>query len=453
MTAANQSLVRAARVPAGPAPARTARLVVWLVVVANLTAVEVMFGVGEAAEPARNTLVAIGRFLGLHAALLMIAQLLLIARLPWLDRRIGMDRLTSWHRWVGLSLFWVVLLHPTFVILGYSSFYHLSIFDQFVAFTGVVPTVLGMCAAATVVVAVAFSVRAARRRLSYELWHAIHLLVYAAITLAIIHQVFEASTFNYSVVTRAYWWTLWTVAGLALVIGRFVTPLVRNARHRLRVSAVVPESPDVVSVYVTGRHLDRLKARPGQFLIWRFLGHNRWWQANPFSLSAAPNGQTLRLTAKAVGTASAGLRRLPVGTRVFVEGPYGALTTLHRRRDGTLLIAGGVGITPIRSLLEELDGPVVVLYRVRTEADAVLLAELHKLAGSRDARIQVLTGRTGPDNDPFAPRSLQSLVPDIVERDIYVCGPPAMTTAVLHSLRALKVPRAQIHTERFSLAG
>jgi predicted ferric reductase len=382
----------------------------------------------------------------------MIAQLLLIARIPWLERRIGMDRLTSWHRLVGLTLFWVVLAHPTFVIIGYSKFYRLSVLDQFVSLAGVVPTLLGMCAAATIVVVVALSVRMARRRLSYEAWHTIHLLVYAAITLAIIHQVYEASTFNFSLLTRVYWWTLWTVAGLALLTWRFVTPLVRNARHQLRVSAVVPESPDVVSVYVTGRNLDRLAARPGQFMIWRFLGHNRWWQANPFSLSAAPDGHSLRLTAKAVGTTSAGLRQLPVGTRVFVEGPYGALTTLHRRREATLLIAGGVGITPIRSLLEEL-GDSVVLYRVRDEADAVLLAELEELATSRGARIHVLTGRTGPANNPFSPESLTALVPDILERDIYVCGPPAMTAAVLDSLRALGLPRGQVHSERFSLAG
>jgi predicted ferric reductase len=453
MATANQ-MTRTAPASTGAGPARTARLVVWLFVLVNLIAVWVMFFVGETgSNPAKNTLTAVGRFFGLHAALLMIAQLLLIARIGWLDRRIGMDRLTSWHRWVGLTLFWVVLIHPTFVILGYAAFYKLSFIKQFTSLAGVTVTLLGMFAAAIVVVVVALSIRMARRRLSYEAWHAIHLLVYAAITLALIHQAFEGSSFKYSTVTKAYWWTLWTVAVLLFLIGRFVTPFVRNARHQLRVSAVVPESPDVVSVYVTGRNLDKLKARAGQFMIWRFLGHNNWWQANPFSLSAAPDGQSLRLTAKAVGTTSAGLRQLPVGTRVWVEGPYGALTTLHRTKEGTLLIAGGVGITPIRSLLQELTGSIVLLYRVRSEADAVLLSEVRDLAGPRGAQIHVLTGRTGPDNDPFAPAKLSATVPDLAERDIYVCGPPAMTAAVLRSLRTLKVPSGQIHTERFSLAG
>ena len=196
-------------------------------------------------------------------------------------------------------------------------------------------------------------------------------------------------------------------------------------------------------------------AQAGQFMIWRFPGFGRWWEANPFSLSAAPDGRTLRLTAKAVGTTSARLRTVPVGTRVFAEGPYGAFTALTRTKSATLLIAGGVGITPIRALLEEATEHTVVLYRAATERDAVLLGELQNLAQSRGAVLHLLTGRTGagsPPNTPFAPENLAALVPDIRERDVYVCGPAAMTDAVLRSLRALRVPATQIHSERFSLA-
>ncbi len=119
-------------------------------------------------------------------------------------------------------------------------------------------------------------------------------------------------------------------------------PLLRNRRHRLRVAAVVPEAGGAVSVHVTGRDLHLLDARAGQFCIWRFPDLNPWWQANPFSLSAAPNGRSLRLTAKAVGTTSAGpAGRCGPGCASFAEGPYGAFTTMHRTRPATLLVAGG----------------------------------------------------------------------------------------------------------------
>ncbi|MEV4621347.1 ferredoxin reductase family protein [Asanoa sp. NPDC049573] len=454
MTAADATASPTARAGrATPNQARAARYAVWGALAFNVVIVEILFFTGD---PAKNDLIGIAKFIALHAALLMMLQLLLVARLPWLDTWIGADKLTAWHRWTGFTLFWAVVLHASFILTGYARLSDISVLAQIDTFLGVFPTLLGMLAVSLIVVVVALSVRFARRRLSYEAWHTIHLLLYAAVTLAILHQLYEGTTFRANTLTTAYWWALWGLTIVALLHGRVVTPLLRNARHKLRVAAVVPESETVTSVYVTGDDLAGLRARAGQFFIWRFLTPGRWWQANPFSISSTPDGQSLRLTARAVGRTSAGLRHLPVGARVFVEGPYGAFTTLHRTRDATLLIAGGVGITPIRSLLGELDGPVTVLYRVPGPAEAVLLGELEHYVHTRGVTLHLLTGRTGagdPPNMPFAPENLMSLVPDIRERDVYVCGPPAMTSAVLRSLRDAGVPKRQVHAERFALAG
>jgi len=433
-------------------PATLARFVLVAAVVVNLLIVEVLFFTSGAGK---NSVLTVAKFFGLHAALILMLQLTLVARIPWLDRRLGMDRLTAWHRWVGFALLWTVVLHANLVVLGYARLGGTSMFEAFLDLAGVTASLLGMCAAAILITVASLSIRYARRRLSYETWHAIHFALYLALSLALVHQFLEGTTFTSSTAATLYWWTLWACVVTALIVGRVVMPIWRNVRHQFRVAAVVPESDNVVSVHITGRHLDRLPARAGQFFIWRFLGHNSWWQANPFSMSAAPNGRSLRLTAKAVGATSAGLRHVPVGTRVFAEGPYGAFTTLHQTKDATLLIAGGVGITPIRSLLEESEGSAIVLYRVHTMADAVLLAELQALARARGAQVHVLTGRTGagtPPNEPFAPHNLIALVRDIAERDVFVCGPPAMTSAVLRSLHTLNVPRKQVHAERFSLA-
>ncbi|MFC6080479.1 ferredoxin reductase family protein [Sphaerisporangium aureirubrum] len=433
-------------------PGVVARVVLGAVLVVNLLIVELLFFTSGGGK---NSVLTVAKFFGLHVALIMMLQLTLVARLPWLDRRIGMDRLTSWHRWVGFSLLWTVVLHATFIVVGYATLDGKPVGRTFLSLAAVPASLLGMCAAAIIIAMATVSVRYIRRRLRYETWHALHMLMYLALLLGLVHQFLEGTTFTASALSTAYWWALWAFVVVSLIVGRIVVPLRRNAYHQLRVSAVVPESDNVVSVHVTGRHLDRLPARAGQFFIWRFPGHNHWTRANPFSLSAAPDGRTLRLTAKAVGDTSTGLRHLPVGTRVFAEGPYGAFTTLHQVKDATLLIAGGVGVTPIRALLEESTGSTVVLYRVQTAADAVLLPELQALAQSRGAQLHVLTGRTGagtPPNTPFAPDDLLALVPDITDRDVYVCGPPAMTTAVLKTLRTLKVPRAQIHAEKFSLA-
>jgi predicted ferric reductase len=444
---------RTSEVAIGRRPMMTAQLVLLGVIAANLIIIEIIYWTGDLTK--KNAFVWIGQFLGLHLAFVMALQLVLVARLPWLDRRIGMDRLTSWHRLTGFTIFWLVLLHPTFILLGYSHLDRITFFREFGNLTKQLPVLMGMIAAALIIVVAAVSINAARRRLQYETWHTVHFILYAVIVLAILHQLSEGSSFKNSVIEEIYWWALWAFAIGSLLIGRFVIPLVRNARHQFRVSAVVPEADNVVSIYVSGKRLDELKAQAGQFFIWRFLGHNKWWQANPFSLSAAPDGRTLRLTAKASGPTSAGLRDVKVGTRVFAEGPYGAFTSFQRTREATLLVAGGVGITPIRALLEELSGPITVLYRVHRMADAVLLGELKELAEAKGATVHLLTGRTGegnPPNNPFDPHSLKTLVPDITDRDVYVCGPPAMTAAVVRSLRELQVPAPQIHDERFSLA-
>jgi len=182
----------------------------------------------ETTTPSKNGLVAVGKFLGLHLALVMIFQLILIARIPWLERRIGMDRLTNWHRWTGFALFWLVLAHPTFVVLGFSRFDKLPVTKEITNLVGIFQTLVGIIAASIVVVVVGFSLRAVRKRLPYELWHAIHLLLYAAITLALIHQAYEGTAFKTSPLATAYWWTLWTVALLALFTGRLFVPLWRN---------------------------------------------------------------------------------------------------------------------------------------------------------------------------------------------------------------------------------
>ncbi|SED11838.1 ferric reductase-like transmembrane domain-containing protein [Streptomyces sp. KS_5] len=432
-------------------PVQAARGAMWTFVIVNVVIVEALF---ISAGEGKNGVLTVAKFFGLHAALLMLFQLLLVARLPWLDRRIGMDRLTVWHRWVGFTLLWTILTHATLVVLGYATLDDTSMGKTFVALSGVPASLLGMLAAALVVVIGVISTRGLRRRLQYEVWHGLHLLLYVALGLAFVHQLQETTTFTSSAFATAYWWILWLFAFGSLLTGRLVMPLWRNSYHRFTVAAVVPESDNVVSVYVTGRHLDKLPARAGQFCIWRFPGHHHWWLANPFSLSAAPDGRGLRLTVKAAGSTSAGLRNVPVGSRAYVEGPYGAFTSLHRSRPGALLIAGGVGITPVRAMLEDqTTGDFVVLYRVRSEADAVLLEEVRHLVALRGGRLHLLTGRTGENAvPPFDPANLYRLVPDITDRDVYVCGPPAMTTAVLGGLRELRVPAGQVHAERFGLA-
>jgi ferredoxin-NADP reductase len=218
------------------------------------------------------------------------------------------------------------------------------------------------------------------------------------------------------------------------------------------VAEVVDEGAGVVSLRIAGSGLERLRARPGQFFLWRFLAPGSWWKSHPFSLSEAPDGRTLRITVKALGDFTARVASLAPGTRVIAEGPYGAFTTEARRQPKVAFIAGGVGITPIRALLEETGGDVVVLYRVVAERDVIFGAELERLVADSGARLHYVVGdhRDPGGRRQLRPDHLLSLVPDLAERDVYVCGPEGMVDATAASLHRAGVPRSQIHAERFA---
>jgi len=140
---------------------------------------------------------------------------------------------------------------------------------------------------ACLVMTVATSLRAARRRLRYESWHLLHLYAYLGVGLALPHQLWTGQEFLASTAATVFWWSLWALAAGAVLVWRVGLPLWRNARTRLHVTAVVPEAAEVVSVHLTGRHLDRLPAQAGQFLTWRFLHRQGRTRGNPYSLSAA----------------------------------------------------------------------------------------------------------------------------------------------------------------------
>jgi ferredoxin-NADP reductase len=275
--------------------------------------------------------------------------------------------------------------------------------------------------------------------------------MYLAIALSFGHVLAGPDLAGYLILQVG--WALAYAHVFALVLRhRVLTPLRQAARHKLRVAAVRPEGPGAVSIVVEGRHLDELRAESGQFFRWRFITPNHWLNAHPFSLSAAPTGTSLRLTVKALGDGTAQLQNLPVGTRVIAEGPYGAVTSARRTRRNILLIAGGVGITPMRALFETIPvtpgEDLLLLYRVRTAADALFRAELDDIAARRGARVHYIVGE---GRDRLSAGALRSLAPDLTERDFFMCGPPGLMSAVRQSLRNAGLPRHQLHEERFDL--
>lgn len=419
-----------------------------------------------------SRLIGYGRVTGLVGTALLLVQLLLAARLPWVDRTYGHDRALIAHRRLSRVALPLLLAHGGALTLGYAARDGLSwatgwLVEPVRLLGGAVPDMLTAFASMAVLIVVAVtSMQAARRRTSHETWHLVHLGGYLAVGLSLPHQLSAGTDIAPHPFTRLLWTALYIATAGSVVAFRVLLPLARSGLHSLVVESVTPETPGVVSVVVRGRALKRMPVRAGQYLQWRFLAPGLWAAAHPWSISAAPDGRTLRLTVRHLGDHSRRLSDLRPGTRVLVEGPYGTFTTDRRTRRRVLLVAAGIGITPVRAIAEELagspgmrDGDVTVLYRGGDMSSLALRGELEQLAATTPVQLQLLVGAvvSGSWLPPqLAGRtaaqdaeSLAQLVPRLRDHDVYVCGPPGWMDLVRQSLRLAGVPADQVHDERF----
>ncbi len=435
----------------------TLESVFWLT---GAGALSLMFAMGAPISSVGDALTTIGRATGIVAGQMMMVQLILAARIPWVERRIGHDRALLMHGQLGRMGFFAMAAHVITLVLGYGARTQTGWWDQSWSFllhfgSDMTLSVIGFWLLLAVIGTSLAAVRAAWR---YETWHVVHLLTYVSVGFAIPHQFSSGTTFagwagtGLATLARWYWIALWAVAVGGFLAWRIGRPLVSFFRYDLRVARVDHHADGTVSVWVRGRGLDRMKALPGQFFEWRFLTAGMWAQAHPFSLSAAPSNEYLRITVKVVGDHTEDIATLQVGTRVMVEGPLGRFRADLRQSPGMVLVGAGSGIAPIVSVLEGLDGsaPIVVMLRARTEDQIPHLDEVREMVRERGATLYLLTGRRGHGWLPegLAARMSQ-LAPALAASDVYVCGPEEWAGQILDEARRCGVPEQRLHREEY----
>jgi ferredoxin-NADP reductase/DMSO/TMAO reductase YedYZ heme-binding membrane subunit len=430
------------------------RMVLWVIVAGFLGVTYLWWRDTVFEHGAGALLIDLGEVLGLIGGYGVIILVALMARLPPLEKAIGMDRLGRWHATGGRWVITAITGHVVFIVWGMAALAHASVPGETMTLERQFPDILMATAAWLLLLMVAaFSMRAARRRIAYETWYYAHLYTYLAIALAFSHQFADGGAFAESLQARCAWSGLYAVVGGMLLWYRVVTPLRNAARHQFTVQSVRPEAPGIVSVLISGRDFDHLRAEPGQFFRWRFLTRELWWQCHPYSLSAMPQPDLMRITVKASGDHSGSVASLAPGTRIIAEGPYGAFTpSLTGRR--ILFIAGGVGITPIRAMFaalpKRMSGNITLLYRASHPRDVVFSRELNAIASDRQAALHYLIGsRQELGYDPLDAEHLLQTVPGLHRCEAYVCGPTGMTQATVNALVAAGVPRRRIHFESF----
>ena len=183
------------------------------------------------------------------------------------------------------------------------------------------------------------------------------------------------------------------------------------------------------------------------------MARGLWYSANPYSLSAPVHPDLIRITVRLAGDHSQALAAVGPGTWVFPEGPYGAFTSGKQTRRKVLLLGGGVGITPLRTLFETLPvspGDLTMIYRASRDADVIFRDEFEVLAAQAGHTVHFAVGsRSELGHDPLDSWHLRALVPDLVEHDVYLCGPAGMVSSALRGLREAGVPERRIHLESF----
>jgi predicted ferric reductase len=436
--------------PAAPrSPAGAVLALLWAGVAAVLALWWVDTGsvVGTA-----GVLTGAGRIAGLLCGYACAVLVGLMARVPLLERRVGSDRVARWHAMAGRYTVCLLVAHIVLILLGYAAQDSASVWHETVTVILDYPEMLKATAGTVILFAVGItSARAVRRRTGHEFWYYVHLLTYAAVFLAFGHQLALGNDLSGNLLATAAWYALYLGVAALVLWFRILVPVRLNLRHRLRVESVHREAPGVFSVVVRGRDLDELGAQAGQFFRWRFLGAGLGWTSTPYSLSAPPRRDLMRITVKALGDHSAAVALLRPGTRVWAEGPYGSLTADRRTAPKSLLIAAGVGITPLRALFETLPGEVTLLYRARTAEDLALGGELEAIARWRGAQVRyALNGPDGSRPD-LSPQALRANFPDLAGHDVYICGPHGFARDLYEALRAAGVPDRRIHHESFEL--
>ncbi len=389
---------------------------------------------------------------GTYLALVMV---LLVSRIPAIERAVGQDRLVRWHRRLSPWPLSLLAAHAVLTTIGYAEAAHSGIGKEIATFVGSFPDMLlALVGFGLMAIAAVTSIRAIRARLRRETWWTIHLVMYLGLALAFAHVIALGPSFVNHPLTRAIWTVAWLATAGVVIVYRIGLPVFKTLYHRLEVVEVRTEAPGVVSVICSGRHLERLTLAGGQFMLWRFLARGIWWQAHPYSVSALVRSPYIRLTVKQVGDHSAALGRLRLGTRVVIEGPYGSFTRHAQRHTKALLVAGGIGLTAVRSLLEDLPGgqrgahPIVIV-RVSRPEDFVFRAEISALVHHRRGQLHEIVG---PRSDASLDEKVfGKLVPDIHQRDVFVCGPEGFVSQVKATLASMNVDPSTIHHEAFSL--
>ena len=393
----------------------------------------------------------LGEFFGVEAVLLFSCSLVLATLLRGIERAFGgLDRVAQWHRHTAVAAVILMVVHPVFAgstPVPEASATGLRLGDV---------ALIGLLALA--VWALAPSLRAAKwsrlvrhlARISHERWLTGHRLTGLFVAAAVVHGLLVDPVLKVSVPLKA---TYLVVGGIGIaayvyreLFARLVVPV-----YDYTVADVQRPNEMTADVFLqpAGRPLS---FEPGQFIFLAFGGVDGW-QRHPFSVASAPTERRLEVSVRAVGDYTRDLHdKLKPGTPAKAAGPFGGF---DYRGGGQhqIWIAGGIGITPfmswIRALDDSFDRDVAFFYSVARESDALYLDEIGAAAAAHPT-VHPHIVDSSRDGYLTAEQAANGMTSE-ADVSVYMCGPPAMMTALSKGFRQLGIPASRIRWEQFNV--
>lgn len=388
-------------------------------------------------------LIALGRLTGLLSEFLILVQLLFVSRFSSIEREYGFDKLIDLHKKIGFFLGVFIISHPLLLTLGYAQSKNTGFINQFIKFQTSWENIFGATIALMLIFFTAIiSMKRFRSKIPYEIWYFAHLPLYIAIAIAFGHQVNTGDMVSGG--SMYYWYLLNVITVGILITYRFIRPMYLFFKHSFVIEKIIRENKNVYSIYITGNKMNEYKFTSGQYASLIFIQKNMWFH-HPFSYSDAYNGKYIRFTVKAFGDFTSKIENLKIGTRVWIDGPLGAFTLRKSNNNKYLFIAGGIGITPILSIIKSLKNKqnATLLYSNKNENEINFKSEII------DSGIETHYFNTNLINNRINIQSITSMCPDYKDRDIYICGPKQMTLSLVSDLENVGVQPEQIHYDIF----
>lgn len=398
----------------------------------------------------QSLLLKLGRAAGLMAFVMLSYQAVLTCRLKWLDRLFAIDRITNYHKGMGITVTCLLIAHLSLILAASQSTRLLSMNTPW-------QVNLGKAALSVVLVIVILALTFEAFGIDYNIWRLSHKLALFIAPLGFLHSWFIGDEVH-DTPLKYFWLLLLLIVALAAAYRNIYIPFF--ARRLYRVDSVRPQNHNTYTLTLRPDKNPISLHRPGQFAFLKLKRPGRKSEIHPFTIASSPTSAPhLQFTIKQSGNYTNTIDQTKTTDTALIEGPYGKFSLLNYPAGPLLFIAGGVGITPLMSMVRYLRDnndprPVLLLYGNRTLKDILFEDELSKLPDNFKT-VHVLSQPdpqwTGPKGHITAAMIEEFARPVLTTAQVFLCGPPPMMDKVIAFLRQLSVAAARVHYERFSI--